>query len=86
VDNDIASDTIIFKVEKPGLSFIEEEDADTNESEIELPARLDLYLLSRLPGLSRSRIQQLIEEKKVLVTESHSSQGRNLKAAKKLQW
>ncbi len=84
MDNDIASDTISFKVGKPGLSFIEEEDADTNESEIELPARLDHYLLTRLPGLSRSRIQQLIEEKKVLVNGKSLKPGQKLKGGEEV--
>lgn len=95
MDHDIASDTIILRVEKPGLSPTQaadadetedafEEDADAGEPELELPARLDHYLLSRLPGFSRSRIQQLIEENKVLVNGKSFKPGQKVKGGEEL--
>ena len=95
MDNDIASDTIKLRVEKSAVPSSQvvnaeeteeayEEDADANEVEIELPARLDHYLLARLPGYSRSRIQQLIEEKKVLVNGKAFKPGHKVKGGEEL--
>ncbi len=94
MNNDIASDTITLTVEKPvaGHGQIEpvesadetfDEDADAEE-ELTLPARLDHYLLTRLPGVSRSRIQQLIEEKKVLVNGKPFKPGHKVKGGEEV--
>ena len=93
MNNDIASDTIILKVEKPAPgqsqsqkseSADEAFDEQDIDDELTLPARLDHYLLSRLPSLSRSRIQQLIEEKKVLVNGKSFKPGQKVKGGEEL--
>lgn len=93
MDNDIASGTIILKVEKPVLARSQTEvsasddesfDEQDIEEELTLPARLDHYLLTRLPGVSRSRIQQLIEEKKVLVDGKSFKPGQKVKGGEEV--
>ncbi len=93
MENDIASDTITLKVEKPALAQSQTEvsasddetfDEQDIEEELTLPARLDHYLLTRLPGLSRSRIQQLIEEKKVLVNGKSFKPGQKVKGGEEV--
>jgi len=94
MDDDIASDTIKIKVEKPAAAVSQiETSEDTLEvfdedaladQELHLPCRLDHYLLTRLPGLSRSRIQQLIEEKKVLVNGKTFKPGQKVKGGEEL--
>ncbi len=92
--DDIASDTIILRVEKPAAGPLQlqasehaddafEEDADEGE-EFTLPARLDHYLLTRLPGVSRSRIQQLIDDKKVLVNGKSFKPGQKVKGGEQV--
>lgn len=94
MSNDIASDTITLTVEKPmsGHGQVEtpessdeafDEDADAEEV-LTLPARLDHYLLTRLPGVSRNRIQQLIEEKKVLVDGKPFKPGHKVKGGEEV--
>ncbi|MCC7528890.1 MAG: RluA family pseudouridine synthase [Candidatus Melainabacteria bacterium] len=93
MENDIASDTITLKVEKPvparsqteiAASDDETFDEQDTEEELALPARLDQYLLTRLPGVTRSRIQQLIEEKKVLVNGKSFKPGQKVKGGEEV--
>lgn len=54
------------------------------EEKQERPARLDFYLASRLPGLTRSRIQKLIDQKLVLLAGRPAKAGTRLKGGEKL--
>lgn len=58
--------------------------AETTLDEPQLPARLDHYLLARMPGWSRSRIQQLIDEGKVLVNGKTFKPGQKVKGGEEL--
>lgn len=89
--DDIASDTIRITVGRPEVNSAEDafdEDAEAEEEveseEPALPARLDQYLQTRLPGMSRSRIQQLIDEKKVLVNGKSFKPGQKVKGGEEL--
>ncbi len=85
--DDIASDTIKITVGKPDSQSVDdsnEEDAEAYDEESALPARLDQYLQTRLPGVSRSRIQQLIDEKKVLVNGKSFKPGQKVKGGEEL--
>lgn len=99
MNDDTAGNTIKIVVEKPGAGFSQPESGEEGEEllclageaegetpaeEPSLPARLDHYLLSRMPGWSRSRIQQLIDEGKVLVNGKTFKPGQKVKGAEVL--
>lgn len=99
MSDDIAGDTIIIRVEKhiagsTREEYIEETVAETEddellletepEEEIKLPARLDHFLLNKLPGFSRSRLQQLIEDKKILVDGKPFKPGQKVKGGEEI--
>src|SRR5512135_2423565 len=56
-----------------------------NALEEDAGVRLDQFLVARIPDVSRVRVQQLIEEGKVLVNESTSKPSLKLKGTEQIE-